>query len=235
MKVYGVAVFLFCTGVADGFATFLSTSNGLSTTTSLQQSTATSDELKVQKKKLFELIGKSTSKDPVLADPITKEPVQISVPGVLMGGEGRKTNVQYSIQSPTNKYAGSSDTFLDLLQPIMDSTTTSESDDDETPVTNALRRVLPLVPIFLRGPLSSLTKEEIIPMRDLFTSPAVSYAYERGWRAGFSAAGFPGADTEATMAADYFAPVVARVAPNSVIVDMSCATGTFTRNSLQVR
>jgi hypothetical protein len=174
MRVSGVVTLLFCTGVANGFVP-TSTSNGLSTTTSLQQSTATSDELKAQKKKLFELIGKSTSKDSVLADPYTKEAVQISVPGVLMGGEGRKKNLQYSIQSPTNKYAGSSDTFLDLLQPVIDSTTT-KADDDETPVTNALRRALPLVPIFLRGPLSSLTKEEIIPMRDLFTSPAVSYA-----------------------------------------------------------
>jgi hypothetical protein len=152
----------------------------------------------------------------------------------LMGGEGSKKNVQYSIQSSTNKYAGSSDTFLDLLQPVIESTTTTKSDDDETPVTNVLRRALPLVPIFLRGPLSSLTKENVIPMRDLFTSPAVSYAYERGWRAAFSGAGFPGPDTEALMAADYFAPVVARAAPNSVVVDMSCATGTYTGNSLQV-
>jgi hypothetical protein len=174
MKILGVAVLLYCAGLADAFVP-ASTSNGLSTTTSLQQSAATSDELKVQKKKLLELIGKSTSKDPVLADPITKEAVQISVSGVLIGGEGRKKNVQYSIQSPTNKYAGSSDTFLNLLQPITDSTTI-KSDDDETPVTNALRRALPLVPIFLRGPLSSLTKEQVIPMRDLFTSPAVSYA-----------------------------------------------------------
>jgi hypothetical protein len=233
MKVSGVAWLWFFAGVANGFVP-ASTSNGLSTTTSLQQSTATSDELKAQKEKLFQLIGKSTSKDPVLADPITKEAVQISVPGVLMGGEGSKKNVQYSIQSSTNKYAGSSDTFLDLLQPVIESTTTTKSDDDETPVTNVLRRALPLVPIFLRGPLSSLTKENVIPMRDLFTSPAVSYAYERGWRAAFSGAGFPGPDTEALMAADYFAPVVARAAPNSVVVDMSCATGTYTGNSLQV-
>lgn len=223
-------------GVVNAFLMPAVTSHGVSMTTSLQQSTATSDELKVQKKKLFELIGKSTSKDPVLADPVTKEAVQISVPGVLIGGEGGTKNVQYIIQSPTNKYAGSSDTFLDLLQPVMDSTSTpTKSDDyDATPVTNALRRALPLVPIFLRGPLASLTKEKVIPMRDLFTSPAVSYAYERGWRAGFSAAGFPGPDTEALMAADYFAPVVARAAPNSVVVDMSCATGTYTTKSLQV-
>jgi ubiquinone/menaquinone biosynthesis C-methylase UbiE len=58
----------------------------------------------------------------------------------------------------------------------------------------------------------------------------VSVAYERGWRQGFAAAGFPGADTEAEMAMDYFAPVVAMTSPQtSVVVDMSCATGLFTR------
>ena len=37
------------------------------------------------------------------------------------------------------------------------------------------------------------------------------------------AAGFPGADIEARMAMDYFAPVVANTDPsNSVVVDMSC-------------
>lgn len=70
--------------------------------------------------------------------------------------------------------------------------------------------------------------EEFIPMRDLFTSPAVSYAYERGWRQGFAQAGFPGPDVEADMAMDYFAPVVART-NYSVVVDMSCATGKFER------
>jgi ubiquinone/menaquinone biosynthesis C-methylase UbiE len=49
------------------------------------------------------------------------------------------------------------------------------------------------------------------------------------------AAGFPGPDLEATMANDYFAPAVARVLSKSsserstVLVDMSCATGLFTR------
>lgn len=63
--------------------------------------------------------------------------------------------------------------------------------------------------------------------RDLFTSPAVSFAYERGWRQGFAQAGFPGADTEADMAMDYFAPatVLSGDLSQSVIVDMSCATG----------
>ena len=65
-------------------------------------------------------------------------------------------------------------------------------------------------------------------MRDLFTSPSVSFAYERGWRQGFAAAGFPGADKEFELANEYFAPVVAKKGENDedcVLVDMSCATG----------
>ena len=71
-------------------------------------------------------------------------------------------------------------------------------------------------------------------MRDLFTSPSVSFAYERGWRQGFAAAGFPGVEKECEMAREYFAPVVERrerdggedgVRRGSVVVDMSCATG----------
>ena len=63
-------------------------------------------------------------------------------------------------------------------------------------------------------------------MRDLFTSPSVSFAYERGWRQGFNQAGFPGADREFEMAKEYFAPALEQ---SSVVVDMSCATGLFTR------
>lgn len=65
-------------------------------------------------------------------------------------------------------------------------------------------------------------------MRDLFTSPSVSFAYERGWRQGFASAGFPGPDQEAEMAMTYFAPSIAK-SKDKILVDMSCATGLFTR------
>jgi ubiquinone/menaquinone biosynthesis C-methylase UbiE len=70
---------------------------------------------------------------------------------------------------------------------------------------------------------SGIFGDDYVPMRDLFTSPAVSYAYERGWRQGFAQAGFPGPDQEAKLAMEYFAPT------NGVLVDMSCDTGLFTR------
>lgn len=59
----------------------------------------------------------------------------------------------------------------------------------------------------------------------LFTNPSVSFAYERGWRQGFASAGFPGADKEAELAMEYFAPAVARAEGSNVVIDMSCATG----------
>lgn len=184
------------------------------------------EELQLQKKKLFELLGKQSIQDPVLADPITKEPIEIETPGTLFGDGPNR--LQFQIRSPSNKFKGSSDTFLNLLEPVNE-----ESDETNSVSMSALnvafKQALPYIPPPLRGPLASLTgSEEFIPMRDLFTSPAVSYAYERGWRQGFASAGFPGPDVEASMAMDYFAPVVART-NYSVVVDMSCATGLFTR------
>ena len=186
-----------------------------------------SEELEEQKKKLFELLGTrgATITDPVLVDPITKEPIQIESPGVLLGDNG-PSRMKYKITSPSNEFQGSSDTFINLLEPIKSEGQTSGS-SEQSPLDGILKQALPYVPPPLRGPLASLTgSEEFIPMRDLFTSPAVSYAYERGWRQGFTQAGFPGPDLEAEMAMDYFAPVVAR-SSYSVVVDMSCATGKF--------
>lgn len=188
------------------------------TSTTFQSSLSANE---IQKKRLLELIGKKSTTDPVLADPITKEPIEIVAPGVLFGGESRR-NIQYKIQSPSNKFRGNSNTFLNLLEPVSDESSSSSATSLQAAV---LKQALPYVPAPLRGPFASLTGvEEFVPMRDLFTSPAVSFAYERGWRQGFQQAGFPGPDKEAEMAMEYFAPVVDQT-DSSVVVDMSCATG----------
>jgi len=120
------------------------------------------------------------------------------------------------------------------------SSSSSSSSSASRLVKDVMKQAVIFIPPQLRGPISSLMStvtgeknsgEDYIPMRDLFTSPSVSFAYERGWRQGFAAAGFPGADTEAQMAIDYFATPVAMGggAKSSVVVDMSCATGLFTR------
>lgn len=188
--------------------------------------TEKSKELALQKKKLFELLGnneRTNTIDSVLVDPITKESLQIESPGVLLGDGPSRIN--YKISSPSNKFQGSSDTFINLLEPVREDKSTSSS---SSPLDGIMKQALPYVPPPLRGAVASLagSNSDYIPMRDLFTSPAVSYAYERGWRQGFAQAGFPGPDVEAEMAMDYFAPVVART-DYSVVVDMSCATGTW--------
>ena len=197
--------------------------------TRIQQSTTTgqSEELIAAKKELMNLLGNKEYEDPVLADPITKEPISIATPGVLFGGESKRRNVQYQIKSASNKFEGSTDTYINLLEPVSDD---KAEESSSSPLAGILKQTIPYIPLPLRQPIAQLTDGEFIPMRDLFTSPAVSYAYERGWRQGFAAAGFPGPDEESRMAMDYFAPVVAKAgAENAVVVDMSCATGLFTR------
>lgn len=180
------------------------------------------EELLIQKRKLLSLIGPKTFNDPVLADPITKEGVQIT----------SSNSASFDIKSPSSTYAGSAESYLNLLEPVSDAPEPATNADASSLLKSAMRQFVPAVPPPLRGPVNSFLGEEgdeYIPMRDLFTNPSVSFAYERGWRQGFASAGFPGPDTEAKMAMDYFAPVVALAEPSSVVVDMSCATGLFTR------
>ncbi|EIE18993.1 S-adenosyl-L-methionine-dependent methyltransferase [Coccomyxa subellipsoidea C-169] len=58
----------------------------------------------------------------------------------------------------------------------------------------------------------------------IFRSPLVSFAYERGWRSSFTWAGFPGEQKEFEMAMDYL-----QAAYGEVLVDMSCGSGLFSR------
>jgi len=180
-----------------------------------------SEELLAQKKKLLSLLGPKTFRDPVLADPVTKEGVQIT----------SSNSATFKITSPTSTYRGSPNTYLNLLEPVSEDSESTDKDPSLL-LKSAIKQFIPAVPPPLRGPLNTFLgdgEEEYIPMRDLFTNPSVSFAYERGWRQGFAAAGFPGPDTEAQMAIDYFAPVAASAGSSSVVVDMSCATGLFTR------
>lgn len=176
-----------------------------------------------QKQALLGILGRRPSQkegmlDPVLADPFTKEAIRINAKGVMLGGS-RRSSILYEICSSTNVYEGSSDTYINLLEPKK----VSDNQSTETILTSTLKRLTPLVPPPLRAAMASAVGgDEYIPMRDLFTSPAVSFAYERGWRQGFAQAGFPGPDVEFSMAKEYFAPAIAA---SSTIVDMSCATG----------
>jgi hypothetical protein len=148
-------------------------------------SSSREEEILFQKRKLLGLLGPKTFKDPVLADPITKEAIEITATNVMLGSGSVPSSIPFKIQSPSNSFRGSSDTYLDLLEPVDDSSSENADGSKSSPMATILRQVIPYIPPPLRGALSS-SDNEVIPMRDLFTSPAVSFAYERGWRQNFN-------------------------------------------------
>jgi len=203
------------------------------------------NEIKRQKRKqaLLQLLGSanragqpnSATSDPVLAFPDTDEPLQIITESPLMegGAAGVKVTFRNSVEGNDKIYVGRTDTYYNLLEPIgkdsMDDTNNDNAKEIQTIISDVANQLRVFIPPPLRAIGATATGDQsYIPMRDLFTSPAVSFAYERGWRQGFAAAGFPGADEEFKMVKEYFEPAT-KGAQNSVVVDMSCATGLFTR------
>lgn len=64
----------------------------------------------------------------------------------------------------------------------------------------------------------------------IFQSPLVSFAYERGWRDQFAAAGFPGVEAEFGMLEDFiFGPESSTPDGQLPIVDLSCGSGLMAR------
>ena len=163
------------------------------------------------------------------------------------------TSISKTILPPSTTYIGMSDTYINLLEPYTtknDGTNDDDNKNDRSIQDSMKRIILPFVPIPFRSLVlngnngsginqTSSSSSTYIPMRDLFTSPTVSYLYERGWRQGFAQAGFPGVDTESIMAYDYLQPALIGSSGsdssdgNGILVDMSCATGLFTRKFLR--
>lgn len=209
----------------------------------LRSSTTDNDvesDRKQRKQNILKLLGSDTDYsgdrvgtnfyDLVLSCPETKEPLLITSESPLL--EGGATGVKVSLRSKADdgiSYQGRTDTFYNLLQPSGDDSNKNAQDDDGNAIVmkavNALRVFIP-PPLRMAGAMAGVD-DSYVPMRDLFTSPAVSFAYERGWRQGFAAAGFPGADEEFELVQKFFQPITF---DNKItIVDMSCATGLFTR------
>jgi len=69
----------------------------------------------------------------------------------------------------------------------------------------------------------------------LFRSPLVSFAYERGWRQRFDWAGFPGRDKEFQMMMDLYeaGESTERANGRGIALDVSCGTGLFSRKLLR--
>lgn len=193
--------------------------------------------------------------DPVLADPLTKEPLSVYASprrGPILGGTPSRRSLGLSVtlraSSESDRvFEGRTDTYINLLEPASSTDEVADGEDaGRTSVASSplLSSLQPFIPPPLRRIVANATNSDVeyIPMRDLFTSPSVSFAYERGWRQGFAAAGFPGADREYELAREYFAPAIRRKRDavtaagdengdnrSDVLVDMSCATGLFTR------
>ena len=245
MKLYVAAALVLLSHVAESFVpppTAVSVVSTLSSTVEpLVETNDDVDEQKKQKRQqlkqaLLGRIGSPSSNsfvsDPLLVDPMTKEPLSISVKGPILGSNA---GVRLTLKSATDServFEGRSDAYINLLEPISDNTEEEKTSVATSPILSSLLTLTPPPIRSLVANVSSNSDLEYVPMRDLFTSPSVSYAYERGWRQGFAAAGFPGADKEFDMAKEYFAPVIdkkRRSGQENVVVDMSCATGLFTR------
>lgn len=200
-----------------------------------------SQKRKLAKAALFGLIGTSGASvtgssmissieniDPVLADPVTKGSLVISTTGTLLGGLDSSSGggAKVLLTSEDNVYTGRANTYYNLLRKQEDDVTLEGDDEEEgegrnMAISGALNSLQMFIPPPLRPVLSSSgLLPGYIPMRDLFTSPSVSFAYERGWRQGFASAGFPGADKEYEMVREFFMPINPKT-----VVDMSCATG----------
>mmetsp|Transcript_11476 Transcript_11476/g.22990 ORF Transcript_11476/g.22990 Transcript_11476/m.22990 type:complete len:406 (+) Transcript_11476:125-1342(+) len=243
MKLYAAAALVLLSHVAESFVsqTTLSVTSTLSSTAEpLVEVNNDADEQKKQKRKqlkqaLLGKIGSSSSNnfisDPLLVDPMTKEPLSLSLKGPILGSNAGVRLTLKSASDSERVFEGRSDAYINLLEPI------SDDKDEKTSVSTSpiLASLLTLTPPPVRSLVANISSNsdlEYIPMRDLFTDPSVSFAYERGWRQGFAAAGFPGADKEFDLAKEYFAPVIDKKrssGEDNVVVDMSCATGLFTR------
>ncbi|CAM9144117.1 unnamed protein product [Ectocarpus fasciculatus] len=74
-------------------------------------------------------------------------------------------------------------------------------------------------------PTWSLSRGEAVK-EGTFQTPLVSWLYERGWRQGFNANGFPGIDEEFRLVSEYFSSTGA---DGKAVIDLSCGSGLMTR------
>ena len=140
------------------------------------------------------ILGKVT--DSVLACPLNPNSSLVIAPRKSLlssygsGSGGGFTGREVVLESVDgcHVYRGRTDGFYDLLNPVMD------GDENGDVMEVGLQSVWNAARVFVPPPLRLMLNrgdggDEYVPMRDLFTSPAVSFAYERGWRQGFAAAG----------------------------------------------
>ena len=97
------------------------------------------------KRRLLGLIGKQGYIDSVLSDPETKEPLRVVTSGLMMGGDESRTKLL--LQSTTNSYKGSSNSFIDLLEPF------EKSGNSAAKENSAASQVVKTLASFIPSPL----------------------------------------------------------------------------------
>ena len=185
----------------------LSLTDAFALTSRVEKITSLSAIAEPSQKNAFVGMFKNTrGSDEVLACPRTKEPLRITTTGPLLGGVS--SSLKVCLKSSDATYNGRTNMYYDLLQQAEDvgEVTTKEESSASFPNNALTEGVVKSLRGFIPPPLASILSErgilpgdEYVTMRDMFTSPSVSFAYERGWRQSFSNAGFPGADKEYEM------------------------------------
>mmetsp|Transcript_48742 Transcript_48742/g.58998 ORF Transcript_48742/g.58998 Transcript_48742/m.58998 type:complete len:389 (+) Transcript_48742:43-1209(+) len=221
-----VSVSAFQSGVTPSRSRLLrplhsTTQESVSSETSLRD-----EQRRKAKQSLLGLIGTASTSyiDPVLACPETGDALKVTVSSspIIDSSRIEATKLKFVADNDSGvSYKGRSDSYYDLL-------VSPDNDDAGSTPAPSREQIVNSLRAFLPPPLRAAFSKDYIPMRDLFTSPAVSFAYERGWRQGFAAAGFPGVDREFELVQEYFTPAVVGKG-STVVVDMSCATGLMTR------
>lgn len=158
MKLSGLAFISLCLVFGDAFQVPRATSCrqiAPSTSVRLAVSAAATLDIKAVKLELLELIGTQGYEEPILADPDTKEPLTVVKSGFLTGGT-RSRGQRIDLQSKSNKFRGTSDTYLNLLEPVVVSRPDTETKGNlDLLFSQAARRIVPFIPPPLRSPLAA--------------------------------------------------------------------------------
>jgi len=114
---------------------------------------------------------------------------------------------------------------VDLVKKEKVQETASESSSSSCSLLNSIQDNLGNNPLLTAGLGSLGVNLPGRPIRqELFRTPQVANAYERGWRASFASAGFPGIEKEFDLVQDYF-----QDKRGKTILDLSCGSGLMVR------
>jgi hypothetical protein len=159
MKLFNLAFISLCLVFVDAFVVPRVTScRPLAPSTDYTVLNAVSTDAtldaKAVKLELLGLIGTQGYEEPILADPDTKEPLTVVASGLFSRGT-RPQRQRIDLQSKSNKFRGSSDTYLNLLEAVVDISPDTETKGNRDFLSLAARSFVPFIPPPLRSPLAA--------------------------------------------------------------------------------